>query len=364
MFDGLNYRRAIKVIDKFVRDISGPRDLVDPNRVFHFYDELAKYLAYFISKGVDGIDYIMMIGSHIVGKIDDNLNNMFLISPLIPLEASYIYLISEDKVISSRLRDILKFSDRGIDILIDNTLRLLRDRGIEDASIFASGVYMAGIDFYFEKDVKHSFDVLRYFTILLTMLGDMVEEAIFSLNIYSFLSILLELYTLNREFSNRLIDVGDKYFRDTYIGRIIKLLDEGVGRDELIPVLGGIVSNMNRKTITREFIAYRWFYDRLRSRDKKLTLLLSRLFSALSKALYSSDTGFIERAERIFGRNGEVKLSLEDEDDIAAAALKLYNLGLYDSFRNLLSFLKRIQDRRGDDAYKYILRVLEFLERS
>ncbi len=358
---GIKYRGASRYIKKFIKYYKKNKDSLTLRDVFNFYDDLVEYIVYFTLSGRDGADYLMLIGTDLLDAIEETQDEFVFVPPMLPIESCYIYVNDLAKPVVDRVAEVISGVDDPINHLVKQTLNVLNNKSVEEAAIVSSGVLLYGLHSFFNRDLDGGFTAIQYFSTLLNFLNSPKEMA-FSLVSYISLVLLIELYSSDEEFSNGIEERGDRYFRDTYVARMVREFDEVAVENYLRDLLRYMQVSRDRSFIAREFIAFRWFYNKFKDMYPNMVGLMSRVMGALARILYSDDEAYLKMTERFYNEDRIENLSEYELESILAAALKLYDLGLRDSFRNIVNYIRRIGEASRDRESLLVSRILDSLE--
>ena len=360
---GIKYRKASRFIKRFVREYKKNRDSLTLRDVFDFYDELVKYITYFTLSGKDGADYLMLIGTDLIDAIEETSDEFVFVPPMLPIEACYIYVSGLGSPVIEKVEYVVSNSKDPINHMISQTINVLNNKSVEEAAIVSSGILLYGLASFFEKNVEGGFMSIQYFSTLLNILNSPREMA-FSLVAYISLVLLIELYASDEEFSSGIEERGDKYFRDTYVARMI-FNEEGRGIEDYIrDLLRYMQVSKDKSFIVREFIAFRWYYNKFSEMYPDKVGIISKIMSALARILYSEDEAYLRMTEKFYDENRIENLSEYELESILAAALKLYDLGLKESFKNIVEYIRRIGEASRDRDSIFVSKILATLEEA
>lgn len=357
---GIKYRKVSRFIRRFVRHYSERRESLTLRDVFNFYDELVKYITYFTLSGEDGADYLMLMGTELVDAIEETSDEFVFVPPMLPIEACYVYVSGLGAPVIRKVEYVINSSKDPINHMISQTINVLNNKSVEEAAIVSSGILLYGLSSFFDKDVDGGFFTIQYFSTLLNILNSPREMA-FSLVAYISLVLLIELYSSDEVFSRGIEERGDKYFRDTYVARMIFDAEGRSVEDYLRDLLRYMQVSKDKSFIVREFIAFRWYYNRFMDKYPETVGIMSKIMSALARILYSEDEAYLRMTERFFDENRIENLSEYELESILAAALKLYDMGLKESFRNIVEYIRRIGEASKDRDSIFVSKILSTL---
>jgi len=356
---GIKYRRVSRLIRKFIERYRKDKESITLRDIFSFYDELVKYIVFFVLSGEVGADYLMLIGTDLVDAIEETSDELVFVPPMIPIEACYIYVSGMAGRVIDRVGRVISDVEDPLGYMINQTLKVLNNKSVEEAAIVSSGILLYGLSSFFERDVEGGFMSIQYFSTLLNILSSPREMA-FSLVAYVSLVLLIEIYSSDEEFSGGIEDRGDEYFKDTFVAKMIV----GGGRNlegYIRDLLQFMQASGDKSFVIKEFIAFRWFYNRFNELYPDRVEVMSLIMSALARMLYSEDESYLKMTERFYDENKIKDISDYELENILAAAFKLYDLGLKESFKNIVDYLRRIGEASNDKASLFVSKILSSL---
>lgn len=360
---GIKYRRVSKFIRKFVKRYKFRRESMTLRDVFNFYDELVRYITYFTLSGKEGADYLMLVGTDLIEAMEETSDEFVFVPPMIPIEACYIYVNGIGGPVINKVTEVVSGSRDPINHMISQTIKVLNNKSVEEAAIVSSGILLYGLSSFFDRDVDGGFLAIQYFSTLLNILNSPREMA-FSLVAYISLVLLIEIYSSDESFSRGVEERGDRYFRDTYVAGMVFDAEGRSIEDYLRDILKYMQVSKDKSFVVREFIAFRWYYNKFSDKYPKMVGIMSKIMSALARILYSEDEAYLRMTEKFYDENRIENLSEYELESILAAALKLYDMGLKDSFRNIVEYIRRIGEASRDRDSIFVSKILSTLEEA